>query len=202
MKSKARRLRVGVAVAATVAALSAVPDAAIDSRPECERAKDWVASHVAVLPQDADGLSAFPVAYRRAIVGALAPSVRHSIVVSRLRELARSPTLTRAQLTAVSDLVESLTVDVFFTPPTPAATAFATMWHEKLTTLFPEQQFIDEFVRLGMPDEGRVTRDTWRMLAARALSMLCAAPRGTDMLLRQQQPGCVWWSNCTKDLLL
>jgi hypothetical protein len=76
----------------------------VDTKPECERAADWVVAHRGSLPTTLEGLSAFPPSYRRAIADALPPATIAELWRTNTINLANRSTNSPAQREATLEM--------------------------------------------------------------------------------------------------
>jgi hypothetical protein len=113
-------------VVVVIALLFAVPSALAyreisDTRPLCERSTEWASAHSATLPQTLEGLAAYPVAYRPAILTTLTPEVKAAMWKEHLARWANSSR--PDQRDVIRRAMEFATAEVFRDPKANQATA-------------------------------------------------------------------------------
>lgn len=109
MTPKKRRLAalIGILAVALIGDVFAAR-IALDLRPACERAADWVESHRGQLPTTLAAISAFPDAYRRAIGGALPPDVAAELWSEHTTNLAHRSQMSELQRNAALEIASMI----------------------------------------------------------------------------------------------
>lgn len=118
---------------------------ALDLRPTCKRADEWIRSHRSALPSSYDDFATFPLSWRRRIYSRLNASEKATLWREHLRRAATSGlALTPVQRETVNELIPLLQPDRFG-PGKPQIIS-----NERLLKAFPDQdQRLELFVNLG-----------------------------------------------------
>lgn len=82
----------------------------------CQEIRSWVRAHEGALPRDYEGISQFPLAYRRVIFGVLTPEEKSEVWRAHLEAyLATHADLTATQLDLLREAVDFVSSDLFAT---------------------------------------------------------------------------------------
>ena len=125
---------------------------ALDLRPICAIAKEWVAAHTSDLPTEYDTVVAFPLSYRREIYNSLPDAVRGQLWSTQLsRALGGNYGFTAEQRHWLEELVRRLQANGLANGDSREATTIAT----DVERLFGHDPTLAKlFTQLG-PDDGR-----------------------------------------------
>jgi hypothetical protein len=145
----------------------------------CQQIRDWVKSNEDVLPRDYEGISKFPLAYRRVIFGALMPAEKSEMWRTHLETyLATNPDLTTVQRDLIREAVELVSAGLFATSQQdkrwsrdvrPALSDLEKRIHEA----FSAAQASEIFEQIGPPE--------LRLFTSKLTSgIACACARASD----------------------
>jgi hypothetical protein len=122
-----------------------VVPSALDLRPTCKRADEWIRNHQSSLPSSYDDFVSFPLSWRRRIYSRLNASEKATLWREHLRRASSSGSaLTPVQRETINELIPLLQAEKFG-PGKPHIVS-----SEQLLAVFPDRdQRLELFVNLG-----------------------------------------------------